>query len=52
LGFKISYFTPSGLKCLMTKGATAQELFVVCPEDKKNEVQLFIQGLIQSQLSD
>lgn len=48
LSLKISYFTPSGLKCLMTKWATAQELFVICPEDMKDTVKTFIQGIIDT----
>lgn len=28
--FTVSYPTPSGIKCIMNKGATAQELFIVC----------------------
>lgn len=31
--FKISYNTTSGIKCIMSKGATAQELFIVCNKD-------------------
>lgn len=46
LGFKISYFTPSGLKCLMTKWATAQELFVICNEKDTTAIQEFILNLI------
>jgi len=30
--FSISYPTPSGIKCIMSKWATAQELFIVCNE--------------------
>jgi len=30
--FTVSYPTPSGIKCIMSKGATAQELFIVCNE--------------------
>ncbi len=30
LHFKVSYPTPSGIKCMMSKGATAQELFIIC----------------------
>lgn len=32
LYFKISYATSSGIKCIMCKGATAQELFIICNE--------------------
>ena len=35
--FKVSYPTTSGIKCIMSKGATAQELFIVC-NDKDTEV--------------
>ena len=34
--FSISYPTPTGIKCIMSKGATAQELFVICD---KNSIQ-------------
>lgn len=44
--YEISYVTPSGLKCLMTKGATAQELFVICNEKDTPTVQDFILKLI------
>lgn len=30
LRFRISYPTASGLKCTMSKGSTAQELFIIC----------------------
>jgi hypothetical protein len=35
--FKVSYPTASGIKCIISKGATAQELFIVC-NDKDTEV--------------
>ena len=38
LHFKISYNTTSGIKCIMSKGATAQELFIVCNEKDTKEV--------------
>lgn len=38
LRFKISYTTISGIKCIMSKGATAQELFIVCNEKDTKEV--------------
>ncbi|AHB40935.1 hypothetical protein P148_SR1C00001G0124 [candidate division SR1 bacterium RAAC1_SR1_1] len=41
--FKISYPTPSGIKCIMSKGSTAQELFVICGEENIPEISLFIQ---------
>lgn len=46
LRFKISYDTSSGLKCIMSKWATAQELFVICNKDSTQEVKLFIESLI------
>jgi len=36
--FKISYNTTSGIKCIMSKGATAQELFIVCNEKDTEEI--------------
>lgn len=36
--FKVSYPTPSGIKCIMSKGATAQELFIICNEQNTEEV--------------
>lgn len=38
LRFKVCYPTDSGIKCIMSKWATAQELFVVCVKEKKGEV--------------
>jgi len=38
LHFKISYNTASGIKCIMSKGATAQELFIICNEKDTKEV--------------
>lgn len=46
LFFKISYPTSSWLKCIMSKWSTAQELFIVCPDDKIDEVKQFIEQLI------
>ncbi|MDR2541007.1 MAG: DUF2103 domain-containing protein [Candidatus Peribacteria bacterium] len=36
--FSVSYLTPTGMKCIMSKGSTAQELFVVCREEVREEV--------------
>jgi hypothetical protein len=36
--FRVSYLTPTGLKCIMSKGSTAQELFIVCKEEVREEV--------------
>jgi len=38
LRFKVSYWTDSWIKCIMSKWATAQELFVVCNEKDKEEL--------------
>ncbi|EKD24491.1 MAG: hypothetical protein ACD_80C00232G0001 [uncultured bacterium (gcode 4)] len=38
LRFKISYNTTSGIKCNMCKGATAQELFIVCNQENTDKV--------------
>ena len=38
LRFKISYNTTSGIKCIMSKGATVQELFIICNQDDTEEV--------------
>ncbi|MDD3262400.1 MAG: DUF2103 domain-containing protein [Candidatus Absconditabacteria bacterium] len=43
--FKISYPTTSGLKCIMSKGSTAQELFITCSDQNIDEVKHFIQEL-------
>ncbi|MFZ2911960.1 MAG: DUF2103 domain-containing protein [Candidatus Absconditicoccaceae bacterium] len=42
LRFKVSYGTDSGIKCIMSKGATAQELFVVCNEANKEQLMDFL----------
>ncbi len=39
LRFRVSYFTASGLKCMMSKGSTAQELFIICGEAERENVQ-------------
>jgi len=46
LRFKISYNTPSGIKCIMSKGATAQELFIVCNEKDTEKVIESLNGFI------
>ena len=33
IAFKISYPTSSGIKCIMCKGSTAQEIFFVCASE-------------------
>ena len=36
--FRVSYATPSGVKCIMSQWATAQELFVVCSQENRDAV--------------
>jgi len=36
--FSVSYPIATGLKCVMSKGSTAQELFVVCREEDRELV--------------
>lgn len=43
---KISYGTHSGLKCMMCKGSTAQELFITCEKDKLEDIKEQIEHLI------
>lgn len=42
LRFKVSYWTDSWIKCIMSKWATAQELFVVCNEENKEGLMVFL----------
>lgn len=46
LHFKISYPTPSWIKCIMSKWATAQELFIVCTNEDIQEVTIYLQDFI------
>ena len=38
IGFKISYPTSSGVKCIMCKGSTAQEVFFICPSEETEKL--------------
>jgi len=42
LRFKVSYETESWIKCIMSKGATAQELFVICNDENKLDLMIFL----------
>ncbi len=42
LRFKVSYWTDSWIKCIMSKWATAQELFVICNEESKEDLIVFL----------
>jgi hypothetical protein len=46
LHFKISYQTPSWIKCIMSKWATAQELFIVCNKKDTEELITYLQNFI------
>lgn len=35
LRFRVSYQTESGIKCIMSKWASAQELFLICNDENK-----------------
>jgi len=41
--FSVSYFTSTGIKCIMSKWSTAQELFVVCKEEHKSDLRDWLQ---------
>jgi hypothetical protein len=41
--FRVSYYTQSGLKCIMSKWSTAQELFVICDQQDAVQVQDFLE---------
>jgi hypothetical protein len=41
--FSISYLTPTGLKGIMSKGSTAQELFIVCSAENRENVKEIIE---------
>lgn len=40
--FSISYFTPTGMKGIMSKGSTAQELFIICKEEEREKVRTML----------
>ncbi len=44
--FTVSYPTPSGIKCIMSKGATAQELFIVCNEKDTDAITEYLNTLV------
>ncbi|MDR0608072.1 MAG: DUF2103 domain-containing protein [Candidatus Peribacteria bacterium] len=43
--FSISYFTPTGMKGIMSKGSTAQELFIICREEMKEQVKAEVERI-------
>ncbi|MCF7835180.1 DUF2103 domain-containing protein [Candidatus Gracilibacteria bacterium] len=47
LRFRVSYKTESGIKCIMSKGASAQELFVVCNDKDTDSLIEFLKNVIK-----
>lgn len=47
LRFKVSYKTDSWIKCIMSKGASAQELFIVCEEKNKEHLINFLKYILK-----
>jgi len=45
--FKIGYATSSWIKCIMTKGSTAQELFCICNLDLVEIVRTKIEDVVK-----
>ncbi len=43
--FKITIPTSSGFKCIMAKGSTAQELFIICSSEDIPQIQTYILSL-------
>jgi hypothetical protein len=48
--FNISYLTPTGMKGIMSKGSTAQELFIICREEVREQVKVEIEKIRKSHL--
>ena len=46
LRFKVSYKTESGIKCIMSKWATAQEIFVICNDEDKPDLVDFFKNIL------
>lgn len=45
--FRVTYSTPSGVKCIMSQWATAQELFIVCPQEYKDEIKEYLKETLK-----
>lgn len=45
--FRVTYATPSGVKCIMSQGATAQELFIVCPKEHRDEIKEYLKETLK-----
>ena len=46
--FRITIPTNSGFKCIMSKWATAQELFIVCNREKSENIKKYILDCVTS----
>ena len=46
LRFRVSYETDSWIKCIMSKWASAQELFVICKDDSKVDLINFLKNIL------
>ena len=44
LRFRVSYQTESWIKCIMSKWATAQELFIVCNDENTSDLIDFLKN--------
>ncbi len=45
--FRVTYATPSGVKCIMSQGATAQELFIICPKEHSDEIKEYLREILK-----
>lgn len=43
-----SYLTQTGMKYTMCKGGTAQELFIICAEEDKEIIKMYIDSLAEN----
>lgn len=50
LNITFSYFTESGLKYMMKKWWTAQEVFIICNEDKKQDLFLELESILNNNI--
>ncbi|MEF2175202.1 MAG: DUF2103 domain-containing protein [Candidatus Absconditabacteria bacterium] len=48
LNITFSYFTESGLKYMMKKGGTAQEVFIICNEENKQILFLEVEDILKN----
>lgn len=48
--FRVSYHTITGIKCIISKGSTAQELFVIAIHGYEEEVENFLKKTAKKKL--